>query len=354
LGSANVPVFSFDTVGRTLTTSNTSGDLSIISPTSISVSDGLVQTQITPTNVSMESLTLINPNSNITSQVLYYNTGTSEVSYGDAGVATVPANLSISSLNAVSTLAVSSFTSSLTSFFVSTNQLRVNDITAQGGILANMTIAGNNITANGIAPAGIVSGLNFMAQNAMSNISTFGRVANFSTLAVSTINGVVPTFGGGGSTAVASFPGTQQLNLVYNAWANCLFGTTPNFAVGTIALTVDGTGLFTYTGTGNATYEVMFNVPFDNLTANPAIYGFRATPITGGLSFPPTTVYNNIIRPTAGSIAQSVVATCYLNFTANGQQFRIQVYGNEPGSGQPGFCINRNGGIGGIQFMKIL
>ena len=354
LGSGNVPVFSFDTTGRTLTTSNTSGDLSIISPTSISVSDGLVQTQITPTNVSMESLTLINPNSNITSQVLYYNTGTSEVSYGDAGVATVPANLSISSLNAVSTLAVSSFTSSLTSFFVSTNQLRANDGTFQGGILASGTIAGNNITANGIAPAGIVSGANFQAQNSMSNISTFGRVANFSTIQVSTINGVVPTFGGGGSApALASYLGTQQLNLPYNAWANVLWNTTPAFTSGAIGLTVDGAGIFTYLGSGNATYEIMYNVPFDTLTAQAALYGVRCSTLAGVPS-PPTTVYNNITRPSAGSIGQTVVGTFYLNLTAVNQQFRFQVYGNEPSSGQPGFCINRNGGTGAIQIIKII
>jgi hypothetical protein len=272
---------------------------------------------------------------------------------GAAGSATIPMDLTISSLTAVSTLSVSSFTSSITSFFVSTNQLRANDGTFNAGILALATVAGNNISANGVAPAGgLVSGTNMQAVNAMSNVSTFGRVANFSTLAVSTINGVVPTFGGG-STAIATFTGTQQLNLSYANWANTVWVTTPTFTSGTIALTVDGTGLFTYTGSGNATYEVMFNVPFDTLTASAAIYGFRVTAITGGLTFPYTTVYNNITR-SGGGIAQNVVANCYLNFTASNQQFRIQVYGNEPGSGQPGFCINRNGGTGIVQFMKIL
>jgi hypothetical protein len=302
------------------------------------------------------SLKMPNIPSASNANVLYYDTSTKSVSYGatPSGGGSIPADLSISSLNAVSTLAVSSFTSSITSFFVSTNQLRANDGTFNAGILASGTIAGNNITANGIAPAGIVSGLNIQAQNSMSNISTFGRVANFSTLQVSTINGVVPTFGGGGSApSLASYTGVQQLNLTYNAWNNVIWGTTPAFTSGAIGLTVDGAGIFTYTGSGNATYEIMYNVPFDTLTASNALYGMRCSTLAG-VPAPYTQNITNVARPSAGSIAQNVCGTFYLNLTAVNQQFRFQVYGNEPASGQPGFVINRNGGTGNIQFIKII
>jgi hypothetical protein len=312
------------------------------------------ETNIFPLGISTPSLTLTNLSNATTSDVLYFDTATSRVSRGTAPTASVPTDITVSSLQAVSTVAVSTFTSSMTSFFTSTNQLRANDVVVEGGILASGTITGNNITANGIAPAGIVSGLNFQAQNSMSNISTFGRVANFSTIQVSTINGVVPTFDGGGSApSLASYNGQQQLNLNYNAWNNVIWNTTPAFTSGAIGLTVDGAGIFTYTGSGNATYEIMYNVPFDTLTASNALYGMRCSTLAG-VPAPYTQNINNVARPSSGSIAQNVCGTFYLNLTAVNQQFRFQAYGNEPNSGQPGFGINRNGGVGNIQFIKLI
>jgi hypothetical protein len=308
LNTSNVPVFSFDTVGRTLATSNTSGDITIISPTSISVSDGLIQSEITPGMITAEQLTLVNPNSNITAQVLYYNTGTSEVSYGDAGVATVPANLSISSLQAVSTVAVSSFTSSMTSFFTSTNQLRANDLTVQQGVLAGMTIAGNNITANGIAPAGgIVSGRIVQTQ---SSITTTGSI---SSLTVSTINGVIPTFGGSSTTGVILALGSTT-GLGTNTLTN-LGWTTPF-----IQNTIPG---FTYSTSGG-TANYFINNTASSITVNVSanIRMLVAANTTGGMRL------NIINRSDVNPIFQDVLAWDYQTVpsltTAREHSFQVE------------------------------
>jgi hypothetical protein len=431
LDSTNTAVFSFDTIGRTITASNTSGDITIISPTSISVSDGLIQSEITPGMITAEQLTLINPNSNATGSVLYYNTGTSEVSYGDVPTASVgaelftssivastlttqgfvrvsnspniinqmdlsgmtyyndvsglrlvslnpqqfqvlsgsnytmnvsddftittgtlslenniagslkmpnipsasnanvlyydtstkavsygatpggggsiPADLTISSLQAVSTLAVSTFTSSMTSFFTSTNQLRANDLTVQQGVLAGMTIAGNNITANGVAPAGgIVSGRLFQG------FSTIMNSGSISSLTVSSINGQTP--GGGGSTTGVIIALGSTTGLGTNTLTN--LGWTVPF----IQNTIPG---FTY-ATSGGTANYFTNNTASSITVNVSanIRMLVAANTTGGMRL------NIINRSDVTPIFQDVLAWDYQTVpsltTAREHSFQVE------------------------------